>query len=306
MPDVTFSVIIPILNSSDTLRIALGGIFSQTRRDFEVIVVDDGSNPGEKKALEEMAKESSFTLLRHEQTQGPAAARNTGSKRARGEVLVFVDADIEICSEWLERAKEFLAAEDIASGSFEDATSNVFTQAIHLDYAHAISSHLKRCKRSWAWSSCMALRARVFEDLNGFDTRMIMCEDSDLSIRATEKGKQVWFEPSLCSRHHHRRGSFGAFLRHRYEHGLWEAILNHRYRNHLGHARVFPRTTWLAALAAPLLAGMAFAVVMKRNLCRHPQCLLYAPLLLIGRMAWACGVVSGTKAWNRSWRGPRC
>jgi glycosyltransferase involved in cell wall biosynthesis len=100
MPHV--SVIIPVFNSSHLIGHALRSVFAQTFTDFEVIVVDDGSDDGE--ALERVLREwgSRIRWIR-QANHGPGHARNTGLRLAAGDLVAFLDADDEWMGEKLAR-----------------------------------------------------------------------------------------------------------------------------------------------------------------------------------------------------------
>ena len=107
------SVIIPVYNRAHTLGRAVQSVLKQTFRDFEIIVVDDGSRDATMPTVEGF-HDSRVRFLRHEQNRGAAAARNTGIRVARGEYLAFLDSD----DEWLpEKLSDQIALlEDPAAG----------------------------------------------------------------------------------------------------------------------------------------------------------------------------------------------
>jgi glycosyltransferase involved in cell wall biosynthesis len=86
------SVIIPAYNSADSIAEGLASVFAQTFSDFEVIVINDGSRDTEKleTTLEQFGNKVKY--LKHE-NRGAAAARNSGLRIARGELIAFLDAD---------------------------------------------------------------------------------------------------------------------------------------------------------------------------------------------------------------------
>jgi len=94
MPHV--SVIIPVFNSARLIGSAVRSVFAQTFRDFEVIVVDDGSDDREELAKALAAWTDRVQCVR-QANGGPARARNTGIARASGDLIAFLDAD----DEWL-------------------------------------------------------------------------------------------------------------------------------------------------------------------------------------------------------------
>ncbi len=93
--ETMISVIIPTYNRIDSLRQVLQALVAQTLPDFEVIVVDDGSTDATLAPAEAAACPFELTCLRQE-NQGATAARNFGAQRSRGDLLVFMDDDIEL------------------------------------------------------------------------------------------------------------------------------------------------------------------------------------------------------------------
>lgn len=98
----TFSIVIPTFNEDADLELALDSSLRQTVA-AEVVIVDDGSTDGTVAKLEQHPARSRFRLIRHTANRGPAAARNTGIKNVTGDVVVFVDADVRIPRDFLER-----------------------------------------------------------------------------------------------------------------------------------------------------------------------------------------------------------
>ncbi len=88
-----FSVIIPVYNSEAYLHKCIGSILQQDYRDYELILVDDGSTDASRQICEGYAAEHTNIQLICQENSGPSVARNRGIDRARGEYITFVDSD---------------------------------------------------------------------------------------------------------------------------------------------------------------------------------------------------------------------
>lgn len=91
--DIKVSVVIPVYNESDYLHPALDSVLDQTLREIEIICVDDGSTDDSLDIVKEYQKADDRIRIVTEQNAGPAWARNNGLRRARGEFVIFLDAD---------------------------------------------------------------------------------------------------------------------------------------------------------------------------------------------------------------------
>lgn len=97
------SIIIPTYNRRDTLKRVLNSLFNQTypKDAYEVVVIDDGSKDDTGAMVKKLNSPCSFKYLWQEK-KGPAAARNYGLSEARGEVIIFIDSDIIVGSDFIE------------------------------------------------------------------------------------------------------------------------------------------------------------------------------------------------------------
>jgi len=91
--EVKVSVIMPIYNAYDYLGIALHSVLTQTLSEIEVICIDDGSTDPSLEIVKDFQKEDSRVRIVTENNAGPSTARNKGIIRARGEYMIFLDAD---------------------------------------------------------------------------------------------------------------------------------------------------------------------------------------------------------------------
>lgn len=114
----TISVIVPVYKVEDCLCACVDSILCQTMRDFELILVDDGSPDRCGKICDEYAEKDPRVLVIHQENQGLSGARNSGIQIARGDYITFIDSDDLITRDCLELFYKTIAAEnaDIVTG----------------------------------------------------------------------------------------------------------------------------------------------------------------------------------------------
>ena len=95
------SVIVPVYNTVNYVRYCVESILSQTMKDFELILVDDGSSDGSEKICDEYSKNNLNVISLHQKNKGVSAARNLGIEMASGDYIVFVDSDDWVESDYL-------------------------------------------------------------------------------------------------------------------------------------------------------------------------------------------------------------
>jgi len=139
--------------------------------------------------------------------RGPAHARNLGAAEASGNVLLFLDADVEIAPDALERIRTaFTATPDLVAlfGSYDDAPActGVVSQFRNLLHHHTHTSHPGRAASFW--SGCGAIRSAAFFDVGGFDDdfRHPSVEDIELGLRVQAAGGRIVLDPAIQCKHH--------------------------------------------------------------------------------------------------------
>jgi glycosyltransferase involved in cell wall biosynthesis len=186
----TVSVILPTYNRAHIVGRAIQSVLDQTYRDFELIVVDDGSADN----TEEMVKgfnDPRIRYIRHEMNKGGAAARNTGIEAAQGEYIAFQDSDDEWLSEKLEKQMRI----------FEKAPAQVgvvYTgfYAIKGDQKTYIprpnvkikegNIHNELLRGNFVTTQAAVVRRECFERTGIFDERLPRFQDWELFIRISK------------------------------------------------------------------------------------------------------------------------
>jgi glycosyltransferase involved in cell wall biosynthesis len=97
------SVIIPVYNTADSVERIVGRVLRQKMRNFELILIDDGSTDGTPQILKNISKPSKRVRIITQKNAGPSAARNTGLNVAKGEFVLFLDSDDDINPQMIPR-----------------------------------------------------------------------------------------------------------------------------------------------------------------------------------------------------------
>ena len=200
------SVVIPTRNRVGPLHETIRTLRDQTlgASEYEIIVVDDGSTPAI--VLECSASAPRCILVRLEGRER-SAARNVGARAARAGLLVFVDDDISVFSDFLEThlfaQKEW--SEAIVVGAIRlpkavlEQPFGRFRQA--LERQEVPQSRGTRCARNFSTAANMSMSRRRFLQLGGFDESLVTAEDQDLALRHSERGGLIAFEPEAAVVH---------------------------------------------------------------------------------------------------------
>jgi glycosyltransferase involved in cell wall biosynthesis len=190
------SVIMPVFDPGPFLAQALASVAAQTFRDWELVIVDDGStDPATVARLDEAARRPGITLVRTE-NRGTAAARNTAVEHARGEVIVPLDADDHLAPTFLERTVPILEAEP-AVGVVHTWIGLVGGHhGVWRTGAFTLRELLARC----TIHVTSPFRRHVWEDVGGWDSRFHeSSEDWDFWLGAAARGVTARCVPEVLA-----------------------------------------------------------------------------------------------------------
>lgn len=193
------SIIIPMYNASDFIENCLSSISKQTTKNFEVILVDDCSIDD----TLQKAKKYPFKIIRLKESGGPARARNCGVKNASGNIFVFVDADIVLAPDSIEKITSRISEPDTdaISGLFSEdiPQTNFFSQFQNLFLIYRYSKLPESITTTFSYFC--AIKRDVFEAVGGYNEKMIAYEDIEMGHRLTRKGYRLKFGPDLKVTH---------------------------------------------------------------------------------------------------------
>jgi len=268
-PAVT--VVIPVKNRPEEMKDCLHSLFAldYPRDKVEIIVVDDGSVD----TTRDVVRSFPVQLIGFSESRGPAACRNIGAGKAKGEIIAFLDSDCTVQANWLQDIVPYFALAGIgAVGGFVDSYYN----RSGLDKYEAARSPLNMGKRilfetqaknTFYVPSCnLLVRKDCFIRTGGFQEDLQVGEDVDFCWRMRKHGYPLLYVPAGAVFHKHRNLLL-PMLKRRLDYGTSEASL---YFRHAEKEKEFP---------VPVCEGLSFLALLISVILLQPVYLAMNGLL---------------------------
>jgi glycosyltransferase involved in cell wall biosynthesis len=256
---IDVSVVIPCFDAAPSIGSQLEALATQRGAPpFEVVVVDDGSSDGSRAVVEQHRRRlPDLVLIADEHRGNVAAVRNLGVAHARGDLLLFCDADDVVAGDWVARMTAALRTHPFVAGPFELARLNPpwavaagnLTQTAGLQHDGFLP---------FAGGGNLGMRREVFDAVGGFDPSLPALEDTDLCFRAQLAGYELAFAADAVV-HVRLRRSFRALFRQGLGWGYATVGLHARYRE-----QGMPLPSWLRHLGGWLLVFPRLLLVRDR------------------------------------------
>ena len=202
------SVIVPTRDRPERLRACLESLsrLDYPRDRLEVIVVDDGSAAPLERVIALFRDTIDLSFLR-QKGAGPAAARNQGARRARGELLAFTDDDCTPRPDWLARLVTRYRARptDAVGGLTVNAVAgNCYSSAAQMiiDAGYAQRNY-ESSPFPFFTANNLAVPADQFRQVGGFDAAYVTSEDREFCARWAGGGRRIGYEPAAVVEHSH-------------------------------------------------------------------------------------------------------
>ncbi len=254
-----YSLIIPVFNRPEELGELLDSIIPQTFRDFEVIVVEDGSTVSSENLVKFYTSKFQLKYLK-KGNSGPGLSRNYGADKASGTFLIFIDSDCILPPNYLQSVDEFLAKNDLDVYGGPDRAHESFS-VIQKAINYSMTSFLttggirggkKQLERFKPRSFNMGISRDAFQELKGFNA-MRFGEDIDFSIRLERHNyKMALINEAFV--YHKRRTSFSQFFKQVYNSGIARIHLSHLHKGSLKLVHFLPSAFLLFCLTFCILA----------------------------------------------------
>jgi cellulose synthase/poly-beta-1,6-N-acetylglucosamine synthase-like glycosyltransferase len=196
------SVIVPVYDGARTLGACLSALAAQTvsRESYEVLVVDDGSVDGSA----QVAVSHGMTVIRQDHA-GAGAARNRGALQARGQILLFTDADCEPLPDWIEQMLAPFSdpGVDGVKGVYRTRQRSLVARFAQAEFEEKYRRLAAEDQIDFVDTHAAAYRRDVFCEHGGFDARFLLDEDQELSYRLARARCKLVFAPEARVYHRH-------------------------------------------------------------------------------------------------------
>lgn len=240
-----YSLIIPVYNRPNEVDELLQSLLAQHSKDFEVIVVEDGSSIP---CTDVIAKYKNFLPVHYyaKPNSGPGQTRNYGAERSKGEYLIVLDSDCILPPGYLNAVEEELNREpadafggpDRAHDSFTDVQKAINYAMTSFFTTGGIRGGKKKMDKFYPRSFNMGIKADVYRALGGF-SKMRFGEDIDFSIRIFKGGYRCRLFPEAWV-WHKRRTDLKKFFKQVHNSGIARINLYKKYPDSLKLVHLLP------------------------------------------------------------------
>lgn len=256
MPE--YSVIIPVYNRIDEVDDLLQSLSCQTDKDFETVIVEDGSTDPCDATVEKYKKQVDVKYF-YKENEGRSIARNYGMERASGRYFIFFDSDCVIPPFYFERLRKALAEKpydcfggpDAAHESFSDTQKAINYSMTSFLTTGGIRGGKVQLEKFTPRTFNMGFSRHVYEKVGGF--REMFSEDIDMSTRIRNAGFNIGLIRDTFV-YHKRRVDFKKFFRQVHVFGMSRITLHLLYPGSLKLVHWLPAVAVLGTVALVLLA----------------------------------------------------
>ena len=256
-----YSLIVPVFNRPNEVDELLESLTKQSFRDFEVIIVEDGS----KIKCDDIVKKYQDSLDIHyyyKENSGPGQSRNYGAERSNGEYLIVVDSDVvvpkdyfkEVEAELNRKPSDAFGGPDSAHPSFTDTQKAISYSMTSFFTTGGIRGGKKKLDKFYPRSFNMGIRRDVYMKLGGF-SKMRFGEDIDFSIRIFKAGCTCRLFPEAWV-WHKRRTDFRKFFRQVYNSGIARINLYKKYPESLKIVHLLPMVFTVGCILLILISAV--------------------------------------------------
>jgi len=240
-----YSIIVPVFNRPNEVDELLESLTIQTLTNFEVVIVEDGSNITCKDVCDKYSEKLDLKYFMKENS-GPGQSRNYGAEKANGEYLIILDSDVVLPENYIKAIEDEIndndadafGGPDRAHDSFTDTQKAISYSMTSFFTTGGIRGGKKKLDKFYPRSFNMGIKRDVYSKLNGFSD-MRFGEDIDFSIRIFKSGYKCRLFPEAWV-WHKRRTDFNKFWRQVFNSGIARINLYKKYPESLKLVHLLP------------------------------------------------------------------
>lgn len=265
-----YSIIVPVFNRPDEVDELLQSLVGQTLKDFEVVIVEDGSQKPCKDVCDKYTDRLDVKYFM-KNNSGPGQSRNYGAERAKGEYLIVLDSDVVLPEGYLKAVDDELRREpadafggpDCAHDSFTETQKAISYSMTSFFTTGGIRGGKKKLDKFYPRSFNMGIRRDVYMRLGGF-SKMRFGEDIDFSIRIFKAGCRCRLFPEAWV-WHKRRTDMRKFFRQVYNSGIARVNLYIKYPESLKLVHLLPMVFTVGVIMLFLIACFGRIMMVYGN-----------------------------------------
>lgn len=265
-----YSIIVPVYNRPDEVDELLESLCKQSFKDFEVIIVEDGSSVNCKDVCSKYMELLNMKYFM-KQNSGPGLSRNYGAERSSGEYLIVLDSDVVLPEGYLQAVEDELQRQpadafggpDRAHDSFTDTQKAISYSMTSFFTTGGIRGGKKKLDKFYPRSFNMGIRRESYMKLGGF-SKMRFGEDIDFSIRIFKAGYKCRLFPEAWV-WHKRRTDMRKFFRQVYNSGIARINLHKRHPGSMKLVHLLPMVFTVGVILLFLVACFGRVMMVYGN-----------------------------------------
>lgn len=265
-----YSIIVPVYNRPDEVDELLESLCKQSFKDFEVIIVEDGSLVNCKDVCSKYMERLNMKYFM-KQNSGPGLSRNYGAERSSGEYLIVLDSDVVLPEGYLQAVEDELQRQpadafggpDRAHDSFTDTQKAISYSMTSFFTTGGIRGGKKKLDKFYPRSFNMGIRRESYMKLGGF-SKMRFGEDIDFSIRIFKAGYKCRLFPEAWV-WHKRRTDMRKFFRQVYNSGIARINLHKRHPGSMKLVHLLPMVFTVGVILLFLIACFGRVMMVYGN-----------------------------------------
>lgn len=282
------SIIIPNRNSK-VIPLTIEALHGQnaSMEKAEVLVI----------GIDELNLVKEDRLVRYISTGQPvnaATARNIGLRQAKGNPILFIDADCIPTQDWVNTMVRSIriSGAEVVGGAILFQRKNLWTLADNVAMFHSSLPFKKNRPRSFLPTLNLGFYRDIFLDVGELDETLTCSEDVDWTVRCLKKGYRLHFEPRATVYHMPSRDTFGEVMKHWIHTGQYMSEVLARHQELLKPPFVI-RYRWMMLAFAPVIAAYLSGRIFSSALNQMYIYLDVFPLIYLSELAWCWGMFKG-------------